>query len=213
MKAKTIKKESVGKIRNNFFENDIKKFKNPSSKQLQEILSMNGLADINFKKQMLLSKIKNSDAAHDKYMKVIEAMSDFNEPDFESAEIGKKTKGKMFTTNPRLTQQQNLEKMSGVMPIAGMYFNNKPSDKVIAKSSKSKVLTSGLNTGKSKSKVLLILYDLAGVEKTRQSYGSSSESRKQYNSLNSRYKNKQKDPMLQKYDMYPAPNFLARYAF
>ena len=75
MKAKTVKKDSVGKIRNNFmFDNDIKtkQNKNPSSKQLQEILSMNGLADINFKKQMLISKIKQSDAVHDKYMKVIE---------------------------------------------------------------------------------------------------------------------------------------------
>lgn len=58
MKAKGSKKESLGHIRNNFFENDIKKYKNPSSKQLQEILSMNGLSDINFQKQLLISKIK-----------------------------------------------------------------------------------------------------------------------------------------------------------
>ena len=74
MKSKTMKKDSIGKIRNNFmFNNDVKnKQKNPSSKQLQEILSMNGLSDINFKKQMLISKIKQNDAAHDKYMKVKE---------------------------------------------------------------------------------------------------------------------------------------------
>ena len=76
-------------------------------------------------------------------------MSDQNEPDLEAAEIGKKTKSKKYTSNPRLTHQHNIEKISGAMPVAGLYFgNNKPSDKIISKTTKSKVLTSGLNTKK-----------------------------------------------------------------
>lgn len=123
MKAKGSKtKDSFGKIRNNFFENDINKFKNPSSKQLQDILSMNGLTDINFQKQMLISKIRNNDVMHDKYMKVVEAMSDQNEPDSEAAEMIKKVKGKSFTSNPRIVNQPNIDKISSNMPKTNMYL-------------------------------------------------------------------------------------------
>lgn len=82
---------------------------------------MNGLNDINFKKQMLVSKIKNNDGVYDKYIKVIEAMSDQNEPDYEAAEI-KKFKNKKFTSNPRLNNKNNIEKVSNAMPVVNLYL-------------------------------------------------------------------------------------------
>ena len=50
MKAKTFQKETFGHIRNNFLvDADSRTNKDPLSNQFQEILSMNGLSDINFK--------------------------------------------------------------------------------------------------------------------------------------------------------------------
>ena len=83
----------------------------------------------------------------DKYMKVIEAMSNQNKPDNEALEITQHKK--KFTSNPRINNKPNIEKISNVKPVMGLYFNNiNQPEQVVSKSNKSKILTTGLDTKK-----------------------------------------------------------------
>lgn len=54
-------------------------------------------------------------------MRVIEAMSDQNEPDSEASEI-KKFNAKKFTSNPRLNNHNNIERVSNAMPLVNLYL-------------------------------------------------------------------------------------------
>ena len=58
------------KLKNNFFSSE----PDSSSSDLQEILNKGGLNDINFKKQVLINKIKNKEIDPDKYTKFIDAL-------------------------------------------------------------------------------------------------------------------------------------------
>ena len=108
------------KVANNFFRPDQKSSNDnadQSSIELDDILNKGGVSDINIKKQMLINKIRNNEIDHDKYMKVIKAISDKNnEPDQESSEVSKKSK--KFKQGPIAIQNQ------GMMPV--MNFNYPP---------------------------------------------------------------------------------------
>ena len=106
------------KVTNNFFNLEQKsnnEINDPSSIELEDILNKGGVSDINFKKQMLINKIRSNEIDHDKYMKVIKAISDkSNEPDQESSIVMKK--GYKAKQGPVAIQNQ------GIMPVVNFNF-------------------------------------------------------------------------------------------
>ena len=94
-----------------------------TSIELDDILSKGGVADINIKKQMLINKIKNNEIDHDKYMKVIKAISDkSNEPDFEASEVIRKgNKGKQ---GPIIIQNQGVQLNAIFKNLISLFLNS-----------------------------------------------------------------------------------------
>lgn len=104
--------EFSGKVKNNFFRDDF----NPTTNELQDILSRGGVSDINIKKQMLINKIKNNEIDPDKYMKFIDAVSQDNEPDEEALDFSKK--------NSKNKKKPSTSNTAGPMPVVNFNYNS-----------------------------------------------------------------------------------------